>query len=141
MNEGLLHAHSGLRWVVLVLLVSSIVTGFMNMAANKPYKKGLYAATMGMLHIQVILGIVLLVSKHFPLSQPMGEIMKNEQARFMIVEHPVMMLVAAVIATMGYSVGKRAQTDSLKHKRTAILFAIALVVVFLAIPWKTGGMF
>ena len=139
--NGLLHAHSGLRWVVLILLLASIITGFLSASKNKPYKKGLYAATMGFLHIQVILGIVVLITRYFPLETPMGEIMKNPDARFIIVEHPAMMLIAAIIATVGFSLGKRAQTDAKKHKNTAVMYAIALLVILVAIPWDVNRLF
>lgn len=135
--NGLLHAHSGLRWVVLALLLVSIVKGFTS--ANKPYSKGLYAATMGFLHIQVILGIILYVNNILPSvkGMPFGEIMKNAELRFWVVEHVAMMVLAAVIATIGYSLGKRAQTDAQKHKKTAVFFTIALLMVLFAIPWAT----
>lgn len=135
--NGLLHAHSGLRWVVLALLLVSIVKGFTS--ANKPYGKGLYAATMGFLHIQVILGIILYVNNILPSvkGMPFGEIMKNAELRFWVVEHVAMMVLAAVIATIGYSLGKRAQTDAQKHKKTAVFFTIALLMVLFAIPWAT----
>ena len=139
--NALLHAHSGLRWVVLILLLASITIGFLGASQNKPYKKGLYAATMGFLHIQVILGIVVLVSRYFPLTTPMGEIMKNPDARFIIVEHPAMMLIAAIIATVGFSLGKRAKTDAKKHKNTAVMYTLALLVILLAIPWDVNRLF
>lgn len=115
--------------------------GFMNSSNNKPYKKGLYAATMGFLHIQVIIGIVVLVTRYFPLGIPMKEIMADKAARFIIVEHPTMMILAAIIATVGFSLGKRSQTDALKHKRTAVMFTIALLMVLFAIPWDMNRLF
>lgn len=140
-NDALLHAHSGLRWIVLILLLTSIIMGFINSAKNKPYKKGLYAATMGFLHIQVIIGIIVLITRYFPLGVPMGEIMKNPAARFVIVEHPTMMILAAIIATVGFSLGKRAKTDALRHRRTAVMFTIALLMVLFAIPWDMNRLF
>lgn len=141
--NGLLHAHSGLRWVVLGLLLASIFIGFTSASSGKPYKKGLFAASMGFLHIQVILGIILYVNNILPAvkGMPFGEIMKNAELRFLVVEHPVMMLVSAVIATMGFSLGKRAPSDALKNKRTAVMYAIALLLILFAIPWASRPMF
>lgn len=141
--NGLLHAHSGLRWVVLALLLVSIAKGFSSMSANKPYSKGLYAATMGFLHIQVILGLILYVNNVLPALKgiPFGEIMKNDELRFLAVEHISMMLLAAILATVGYSMGKRAQTDAKKHKVTAVFYLITLLMILFAIPWATRPMF
>ena len=140
MNDFIKEAHSGLRWLVLVLLLVSIVMGFLSASQNKPYKKGLYAATMGFLHIQVILGIILLVQNKLSVFDTMsfGEVMKNAGLRADIVEHPTMMLLAAIVATVGYSSGKRAATDAQKHKKTAIFYSIALVLIFLGIQRITG---
>jgi len=139
--NALLHAHSGLRWVVLILLLASIILGFLKSSSGKPYSKGLYAATMGFLHIQVIIGLILYVQRVLPLARPMGEIMKDSEARFIVVEHPLMMILAAIIATVGFSLGKRAKTDALKHKRTAVMFTIALLMVLFAIPWDLNRLF
>lgn len=139
----LLHAHSGLRWVVLALLLASIVKGFMAASGKKPYSKGLYAATMGFLHIQVVIGLILYVPMLSDMldAQSFGDIMKDEAARFKAVEHITMMIIAALIATVGFSIGKRAHTDELKNKRTAIFYLIALLLIIAAIPWKSAGMF
>lgn len=141
--NGLLHAHSGLRWVVLILLLVAIVKGFTSASSSKPYRKGLYAATMGFLHIQVILGLILYVNNVLPALKgiPFGEIMKNPELRFLAVEHISMMILAAIIATVGFSMGKRAQTDAKKHKLTAVFFTISLLMVLFAIPWATRPMF
>lgn len=137
----LLQAHSGIRWIVLVVLLAAIVIGFLNASSGKPYKKGLFASAMGMLHLQVILGIIVLIVRKGEVfsKMSMGDIMKDPAQRYDIIEHPVMMIVAAIIATIGYSVGKRAQTDALKNRRTAILFTIALLLIGYAIPWSRLG--
>jgi len=140
--NGLLHAHSGLRWAVLALLLFSIIKGLTS--ANKPYSKGLYAATMGTVHIQVILGLILYVNNVLPAIKNaggFGEVMKNADLRFLAVEHITMMVLAAIIATVGYSLGKRKPSDAQKHKTTAVFFIISLLLILAAIPWASRPMF
>jgi hypothetical protein len=46
-----------------------------------------------------------------------------------------MMLIAIILITVGYATAKRGKDDEAKHKKTAIFFLLALIVIFMAIPW------
>ncbi len=122
--------------MVLALLLVSIVKGFTS--ANKPYNKGLYAATMGFAH-QIIWSIILYVNNILPSvkGMPFGEIMKNAELRFGSWNARGHDGVGGRDRTIGYSLGKRAQTDAQKHKKTAVFFTIALLMVLFTIPWAT----
>ncbi|MCG9912058.1 MAG: hypothetical protein MH137_12265 [Flavobacteriales bacterium] len=135
----LVKAHSGLPFIVLGLMLFAIIKGFMGASGNKPYSKGVFAAAMGFLHIQVILGLILYVQKVVPMfsEQPMGEIMKDSTSRFLAVEHISVMLIAAIVATVGFSLGKRAEGDAAKNRKTAIFYLIAFILILSRIPWGT----
>lgn len=135
----LLTLHTHLRWVVLALLLASIVIGFVFAASGKSYKKGIFAATMGFLHIQVILGIIQLVINIGNTPGGIGVIMKDAILRGRNVEHPTLMIIAAVVATIGFSLGKRAETDKQKNQKTAVFYTIALVLVLIGIQRATGS--
>jgi hypothetical protein len=45
------------------------------------------------------------------------------------------MIIAIILITLGKTVAKKDFGDALKHKRSAILFTIALVIILLSIPW------
>ncbi len=129
--------HFYMRWIVLILMLSSIVMAFLGWRKGRHYKKGLFAATMGILHIQIVLGLILYVQNVVPMfgNFPMGEIMKDAEKRFLAVEHITLMLIAGIVATVGYSWGKRAAHSPQKFKRTAIMYLFALVLIIAAIPW------
>ena len=65
-----------------------------------------------------------------------GEIMKNATLRLKNVEHPLLMVIAIALLTIGYSKHKNKRTSSAKFKTLAIPYALALIAMLAMIPWK-----
>jgi uncharacterized membrane protein YdjX (TVP38/TMEM64 family) len=90
-----------------------------------------------LLNLQLILGLVLYGIS--PITRAamtnFAAAMKDSTLRFFAVEHVAGMLLAVVIAQVGYSISKRARTDSGKFLRAAIAYSIAGVVILASIPW------
>lgn len=140
MDSGLLHAHSGLRYIVLALLLAAIGAGFAAVISKKAYTPGyrkLYSFAMVSTHIQLLLGIVLYIMKTVPIisSTGMAAVMKNPDARFWVVEHPTMMLLSIILITVGFSFGKRGRIDAAKHRITAVFYLLGLIMILAAVPW------
>jgi len=145
MYNGLLHAHSGLRWVVLILLLVAIFNAF------SKKKSGLYSEgdrklalfTMISVHIQLLIGLVLYFIS--PLVVFSSESMGNTIQRFYLVEHISLMLVAIVLITIGHSKSKKAIADSKKFGAIATFYLIGLILILASIPWpfriETAGWF
>jgi len=94
-------------------------------------KKSLFG--MMFTHIQIILGIVLYgMSPKVSFGEGWIE---NAMTRFYGLEHITMMLIAAILITIGYSTSKRSQTDKAKFKKILIFYSLGLVVILAAIPW------
>lgn len=135
MYEFLKHTHSILRYVVLLgglVTILALIRHAYNTA--KPFSTIFLAAT----HLQVVIGLILYfaVGPWMEAIKQMGsEIMKNAYYRFFIVEHISMMLIAAVLITIGNSKLKKAIANNKVPRPTLILYIIALVVIFAAIPW------
>lgn len=53
--EMLKHAHSGLRWILLILLLAAFFQAFMNMKGDKPYNRKLALFTLISAHLQLVL--------------------------------------------------------------------------------------
>jgi len=89
------------------------------------------------LNLQVLLGIVLYATS--PVTKAamanFGAAMKDPYLRFFAVEHPTAMLLAAIIAQVGYSRAKRAESDRARFLNSAITYTIAAVLIVLSIPW------
>jgi len=66
----------------------------------------------------------------------MGEVMKDSTLRLYLVEHPLMMILAVVFITVGYSKHKKKLTSQPKFKMLAIFYTLALVFVLSRIPWS-----
>jgi heme A synthase len=130
MYNGLSHAHSGLRWVVLVLLIAAIVHAFMKKDVgldNQNRKLAMFA--MISVHVQLLIGLVLYFIS--PKVQFGGEMMSNTVVRFYTVEHLLGMLLAIAVITIGYSKGKKTES----FKPILIYYLIGLVLILVSIPW------
>lgn len=134
MYEILFQAHSGLRFVVFFALVIAVVLAFAGWLGNRPYTKGnksLNLITLISTHLQVVLGLVLYF--YSPFVQFGGETMKDSTLRYWTVEHVAMMLIAAVLITVGNAKSKRALNAIAKHRSVAIYFGLALLIIVVAI--------
>ncbi|MBK0381371.1 cytochrome B [Pedobacter sp. SD-b] len=135
MYTGLLHLHSFLRYVVLILVLLSIFQAFA--AGNKPYtpankKVNLFALISA--HTQLLIGLVLyFISPNVNFSD-----MSNPTTRYWTVEHITMMVLAIVLITIGYSKSKKAVEPKAKHRAIYIYYTLAIVIVLLAILTMKG---
>ncbi|MFQ3237840.1 MAG: ABC-type multidrug transport system fused ATPase/permease subunit [Olleya marilimosa] len=128
-------------WAYLVLFM--IVVATFN-AVYKTMTKKEYEArdfrmslfTLIVSHIHLLIGLVLWFAADYFSEMSMGEIMKNATMRSNVVEHPVAMLLAVALITVGYSKHKKKLTSTNKLKSIAIFYSIALVLVLAKIPWK-----
>jgi hypothetical protein len=62
----------------------------------------------------------------------MGLAMKEPALRFWTVEHAIVMILAVVLITIGRAKSKKAATDELKHKKGAIFYTLALLLILWA---------
>ncbi|MEO5643986.1 MAG: cytochrome B [Bacteroidia bacterium] len=132
------HAHSGLRWVALLLLLLTIFKAFSGMSGNKVFTAGdkkLALFTLISIHLQLVLGLILYVSLITSDGFDFGASMKDPLMRFFSVEHITGMLIAIALITIGYSKAKRAPSSNAKFKALAIFFTIGLVIILAMIPW------
>jgi len=95
--------------------------------------------TLIVTHIQLLIGVVLFFSAgYISLIGDMGMkgIMGNDTLRSNIIEHPLTMIAAVVLITVGYSKHKKKLTSTPKFKMLAIFYTLALILVLAKIPWK-----
>ena len=149
MYIGLLHTHSLVRWIMLILLVIAIFRAYGGWKSKRSFTPGDKKITLFTLifsHIQLLIGLLLYMvspSVQTALGQHgMGAIMKDKFMRFWVVEHIMMMVVAIVIITIGYSLAKRAANDADRFRKIFIYFLISLLIILISIPWpftQTGA--
>ena len=130
----LVKAHSGLRWVVLLLLVAAVITAFRKWQGRASYSatdNRLYLFALISVHIQLVLGLVLyFISPKVNLNN-----ISNSLTRFYTIEHTVGMLLAIVLITVGRSRSRRMSDNALKHRTVAIFYGIGLLLILVSIPW------
>ena len=123
----LFHAHSGWRYLVILVIVLALAKvgiGWLSGARWTRMDEILGALTPMMFNIQFLLGLVLWIL----------------QARWMFPgnnigawEHPVTMIIALVIAQLTWTRVKRAQTDRLKFRTATLGFAAAGLLLGLGV--------
>jgi hypothetical protein len=136
----LLHLHSVVRWVVLLLLLIAIFNSLA--AGNRLFTRG-DARTGSMLtgfaDLMLLIGLVLwyFSARGFQAfkTESFGAVMKEDSTRFFALEHPVGMLLAIILLHVGKAQGKKAISDKSKHRRTVVFYLLALLIILLSIPW------
>ncbi len=126
--NALYHAHSGLRYLVLLLGLVALALFAYGVLARRPVPAGraLMGAFVGTLHLQVLLGLALVV----------GGIWYGA-----LMGHLTLMLVAAVVATVALVRSRRAVDE----RRALVLrlggVAVALLCIVLGILAIGRGVF
>ena len=109
MHTGLLHLHSVLRWVGLLLMLITIVDSLVRI--YRPFlnnERKLSLLTMIVLHTQLLIGIALyFVSPFVANAIESGNIMKDPVNRFYLVEHFLGMALAIALVTIGHVKAKK----------------------------------
>ena len=136
MYSILTHAHSGLRWIVLLTLLIAIGNAIGKTNGNRPYlNKDMRLSLMALIftHIQLILGLILyFISPKVVFSV---ESMSNSALRFFLVEHIFIMILAVILITVGYSRAKRAIDEGKKFRNILVFYLIGLLLILAGIPW------
>ena len=141
MYTFLLHLHSVNRWLVLITALIVLVQSFIGWQNRKPYTKGnniVHTAFVGLVHLQLLTGL-LLYFVYSPVTQQIfanfGAAMKDSSLRFWAVEHTLGMVIGTILAQVGRTLSKKAATAELKHKKAFIFTFIAIIIIFLSIPF------
>jgi len=140
MFEIVLSLHSLLRWGVVItglLVLQQGVTGLMAGGELGSLGKRVQLLFLMCVDTQLLLGILLWMTSPTVSSarSDMGATMKDPEARYFVVEHGAMMLLAVVVVHIGRVAAKRAQGVRAGHMRTAIYAAVALALIALRTPW------
>lgn len=141
MYNGLLHAHSGLRWILLALIIWALAKAFIGWMGNKEYQKSDRLSALFALiftHIQLLIGLILYFIS--PFVRFGNGVMQDSVARFYTIEHITMMILAIALITFGFSSAKRLEASLAKHKRIAITYGIGLLIMLASIPWPFRGL-
>ena len=142
MYNALLHTHSTLRYLVLLLLIAVVVKsllGWLNKSSFSKLDNKLSLWLLILTHLQFVAGLFLYFVS--PFVQFSSTTMKDHTTRYWTVEHGFMMLIAIALITIARVSHKKLATDGAKHKRLFILNALALLIIVIAILFSGRGLF
>jgi uncharacterized protein YacL len=137
MYPALLHTHNLLRWVVLIVAVLALVQAYRSWRAKAGWSEAdtragrLFTVVMD---VQLLVGL-LLYGVFSPLTTAalanFGVAVQNAILRFFLIEHIAVMILAVVLAHVGFSLGRKQRRPA----TAAVGYALAIVLVLAAIPW------
>jgi len=140
MHTSLLLTHSVFRYFVLVFLLLFVfrsLQGWINKSSFSSLDDKLGFWLFMVAHTQLIIGFVLYFIS--PVVVFSGESMKDASARYWLVEHGSMMILAIVLITLARVTTKKITDSTAKYKRLFIYNGIAFVIIIVAILHSGRG--
>jgi len=116
--------HGLFRWLLLLLALVAIVIAFSGWTGRKPAGPNLFRfglAYVLAMDLELITGLLL----YFGASP-------NLRGAFLA--HGVLMFLAVLCAHVGGAMTRKALTDAMKYRASAIAWLISLLLIFAAIP-------
>ena len=139
MYTGLLHLHHWMPFLWLLLILVVLVQNFLVWKSDREFTASLKrqnTITIVLTHIQVTVGLVMLIGFNMDMVSDMGTLMGDAAMRFKYVEHPTTMLLGAVLITIGNAKSKRQEAAKNKAKTVVIWFGIGLLLIASRFPWE-----
>jgi hypothetical protein len=133
--------HSYWAYLVLLMLAFAVVNAILGISkkrefTDKDVRIGLF--TLIISHIQLLIGLgwYFMSPAYKALKVDSAAVMGNSAARLLAIEHPLMMLIALVLITIGWSKHKNKTEDVAKFKTFALFYGLALLLILSRIPWS-----
>ncbi len=137
MYTGIKHLHSALAYLLLAAIIVAIVYAIVSRGrAFTPGSRKIALVGLICAHLQFVFGLLLYFISPLGASHFSGAAMKDKVSRLYILEHPLTMLIAVILITIGYSRAKRLTTDSKKFNTIIVFYGIGLILMLSVIPWK-----
>lgn len=139
MYPFLLSLHSLFRWLVLLSLLLSISIAYKGWRRDSEFTSVANSVrhwTATIAHLQLLLGITIYFQSpvvRLPMPYDAQKLI-NEQPFFKYI-HIMLMLFSVVLITIGSAKAKRITSAAAKYRTILIWFVIALIIIFIAIPW------
>ena len=138
MYIGLQHLHSFLSYLVIAGLVASILLAFIGyLKGNLFTDRDRKFALLGLIpaHLQWIIGLVLYVVSPLGWVNLSAQAMGDSLLRLYTLEHPIMMILAVVFITIGFSRAKRLRNPRKQFLSIWGYYLTALLFILSRIPW------
>ena len=141
MYRAIYYLHSYWAYMVILVVFLATINALIGVFSKKPYGAKDFRISLFALictHLQLLIGLILFfVSPKivwFSENVDMGLIMKNSTMRMYNVEHPLLMIIAIALITIGYSKHKKKLSSAPKFKTLAIFYTLAFAAILAMIP-------
>jgi hypothetical protein len=129
--------HSYWAYLVLAMLIFAVGNALLGFTkkrnfTDKDLRIGLF--TLIISHIQLLIGLGWYFMSPWYASMKANGI--DASNRLLALEHPVIMILAIVLITIGWSKHKKKIKDIAKFKTFSIFYGLALLLVLSRIPWN-----
>lgn len=142
MYTGMLHLHSILRWIVLIVAIWAIIKMASGRSGGKAFTSSEKRPALFFLicmDLQLLVGLYLYFIGPFGIkniqNQGFGAVMKDSVSRFFAVEHLLGMIIAVALVHIGYSATKQDIDAQKKYKKAFGFFLAAFIIILVSIPW------
>ncbi|MGB0892673.1 MAG: hypothetical protein ACPGUU_09995 [Flavobacteriaceae bacterium] len=128
--------HSYWAFIVLAVLIYTVINAIIGLKqkkefTHKEFRLGLFSLITA--HIQLLVGFLVYFVGGF--QKGLGD-MKDSAVRLLALEHPLMMIIAITLITIGWSKHKKQVKSEAKFKTFTIFYGLALVLILARIPWN-----
>lgn len=139
MYTGLQHLHSGIAYLVLLVLIVVITLMLVGALTGREFtEKDRKIAMIAFIfsHVQLLIGLILYFVS--PLGFQLlagGEAMSDPALRLTALEHPLINIIAIAIISIGYIRAKKLTLAKSKFRSIYMMYAIGLLLILSRIPW------
>ena len=133
--------HSYWAFFVLTILFIAILNSLIKIISKKSFNStDLRISLFGLIfsHIQLLIGLILyFISPWFDQWSSLGMgVMKNNESRLYLVEHPITNILAIFFITIGWSLHKKQSESSKKFLRISLFYGFGYLLLLSRIPWS-----
>lgn len=133
--------HSYWAYLVVLMLAFALVNALLGLSkkrefTDKDMRIGLFTLIVSHLQLLIGFGWYFMSPAFNALKTDSAAVMGNSASRLLAIEHPLMMIIAIVLITIGWSKHKKKTEDASKFKTFAIFYGLALLLILSRIPWN-----
>ncbi|MEX0944292.1 MAG: hypothetical protein WDZ38_01385 [Balneolaceae bacterium] len=139
MYIGLKHIHSYLAYLLLAIIIFSILYALYNLLRKNSFTEKVRKVSLaGMIaaHLQLLIGFILYFISPNGVTLISSEVMSDSISRLYVLEHPLTMIIAIVLITVGYIRAKKPGDDVRRLRTIFLYYTGGLILILLRIPWE-----
>lgn len=139
MYTGFQHLHSYLAYFVLATIAYSILYVTIKFVKKSTFSEKVRKVTLIAFiasHVQLLVGLVIYVISPLGLSNLSSEAMGGAISRLYALEHPLVMIIAILLISVGYIKAKKPGDDARRFKTIILFYGMGLLLMLTRIPWQ-----